>query len=198
MAKTDNLVHYLSDIANAIREKEGSTDPISAQDFSEHIRAITTKSAEDVQYYKIVNGNEPFIEGQSFTFDEWVASLLTYFKILSIRSIQFGQIISDIIERTGSSDIGGEYTKRDFEDLISSHDVLGFSVYTGKTAELNVRNNANVIKNGYEIGDTHLVDAIITALSNGEVPTDDPEYIQLVNLFHAHLIRITKEEYYSL
>lgn len=44
MAKTDNLVHYLSDIADAIREKEGSTDPISAQDFSEHIRAITTES----------------------------------------------------------------------------------------------------------------------------------------------------------
>lgn len=198
MAKTDNLVHYLSDIADAIREKEGSTDPISAQDFSEHIRAITTKSAEDVQYYKIVNGNEPFIEGQSFTFDEWIAELLTYFKILSIRSIQFDQIISDIVERTGSSDILGEGTKEGFMSLIASHDVLGFSIYAGKTAELNVRNNANVIENSSEMGDMHLVDFIIATLSNGEVPTDDPEYIQMVNLLHAHLIRITKEEYYSL
>lgn len=54
MAKTDNLVHYLSDIADAIREKEGSTDPISAQDFSEHIRAMATKSdvaALDFYYF---------------------------------------------------------------------------------------------------------------------------------------------------
>lgn len=198
MAKTDNLVHYLSDIADAIREKEGSTDPISAQDFSEHIRAITTKSAEDVQYYKIVNGTDPFIEGQSFTFDEWIGNLLTYFKIISVRSIQCGQIISDILERTGSSDITGEGTKEAFSALIASHDVLGFSIYAGKTAELNVRNNANTVQNSYEMGDTHLVDFMLNALTNGEVPTDDPEYIQMVNLFHAHLIRITKEEYYSL
>jgi restriction endonuclease Mrr len=138
MAKTDNLIHYLSDVANAIREKEGSTDPINAQDFSEHIRAITTESAGDVQYYRIVNGNDPFMEGQSFTFDEYVAELLTYLKILSIRSVQFGQIISDVVKRTGSSDIVGEGTKQDFMSLIAAHDVLGFAIYTGKTAELNV------------------------------------------------------------
>ena len=44
MAKTDNLIHYLSDVANAIREKEGSTDPINAQDFSERIRSISAGS----------------------------------------------------------------------------------------------------------------------------------------------------------
>lgn len=38
MAKNDNLVHYLIDIANAIREKNGTSDLINAQDFAEAIR----------------------------------------------------------------------------------------------------------------------------------------------------------------
>lgn len=42
MAKTDTLIDYLTDIADAIREKEGSTDPINAQDFSEKIRNMPT------------------------------------------------------------------------------------------------------------------------------------------------------------
>jgi surface protein len=38
MAKNDNLVHYLIDIANAIREKNGTSDPINAQDFADEIK----------------------------------------------------------------------------------------------------------------------------------------------------------------
>jgi surface protein len=38
MAKNDNLVHYLIDIANAIREKNGTSDLINAQDFAEAIK----------------------------------------------------------------------------------------------------------------------------------------------------------------
>lgn len=198
MAKTDNLTHYLSDLANAIREKEGSTDPINAQDFSEHIRAITTKSTEDVQYYKIVNGNEPFVDGESLTFDEWVSYFLVYFKIISIRSTQFGQIISDVVSRTGSSDLLDEGTKQVFGHLISTHDVLGFSIYTGKTAEVNTRNNANTIENSLEPWDMNLPEYFVNILSNEEVSTDDPEYIQMLNILSSHLVRITREEYYSL
>lgn len=197
MAKTDNLIHYLSDVADAIREKEGSTDPINAQDFSERIRAITTKSTEDVQYYKIINGNEPLIEGSSETFDEFISYFLLYFKIISIRSTQFGQIISDVVSRTGSSDLIDESTNQFFEHLISTHDVLGFSIYTGKTAELNTRNNANTVEASFEIGD-NLFEYLINFLSGGEASPDDPEYIQMLDMFNAHLVRITREEYYSL
>lgn len=38
MAKNDNLVHYLIDIANAIREKNGTSDLINAQDFADEIK----------------------------------------------------------------------------------------------------------------------------------------------------------------
>lgn len=54
MAKTDNLIHYLSDVANAIREKEESTDPINAQDFSQRIRDLQIGSeAGFLDYYYI-------------------------------------------------------------------------------------------------------------------------------------------------
>lgn len=40
MAKTNNLTDFLTDVADAIREKEGSSAPINPQDFSAKIRAI--------------------------------------------------------------------------------------------------------------------------------------------------------------
>lgn len=41
MAKNDNLKDFLVDVAEAIREKEGSADPINPQEFSDRIRAIS-------------------------------------------------------------------------------------------------------------------------------------------------------------
>lgn len=40
--KNDNLGDYLTDIADAIREKKGTDEPINAQDFSNEIRSIKT------------------------------------------------------------------------------------------------------------------------------------------------------------
>lgn len=42
MAKNNNLSDYLLDIANAIREKKGTTRPINAQDFANEIASIQT------------------------------------------------------------------------------------------------------------------------------------------------------------
>ena len=79
MAKNNNLSDYLLDIADAIREKKGSSEPINAQDFSSEIASIETKSGgswtghadaeglkaigwtdEDIAYYQEhgVNWNE--------------------------------------------------------------------------------------------------------------------------------------------
>ena len=41
MAKSNNLKDFLTDVADAIREVEGSADPINPQDFSAMIRAIS-------------------------------------------------------------------------------------------------------------------------------------------------------------
>lgn len=40
MAKDDNLGDYLTDIADAIREKKGTSEPINAQDFASEIASI--------------------------------------------------------------------------------------------------------------------------------------------------------------
>lgn len=78
MGKENNLHDYLSDLADAIREKKGTTDPINAQDFSEEIRSIAAGGSgwtghadveglkaigwtdEDIAYYQKygVNWNE--------------------------------------------------------------------------------------------------------------------------------------------
>lgn len=42
MAKTDNLQDYLTDLANAIREKKGTTGLINPQDFASEIASIET------------------------------------------------------------------------------------------------------------------------------------------------------------
>ena len=40
MAKNDNLIDFLTDVANAIREKKGTSDPINAQDFADEIKSV--------------------------------------------------------------------------------------------------------------------------------------------------------------
>ena len=40
MSKQDNLHDFLTDIADAVREKKGTTEPINAQNLSEEIRSI--------------------------------------------------------------------------------------------------------------------------------------------------------------
>ena len=61
MAKTDNLTDFLTDIADAIREKKGTTGAINPQDFSSEIAsiesggggssAVTSASVNDVNFY---------------------------------------------------------------------------------------------------------------------------------------------------
>lgn len=47
MAKTDNLTDFMTDVANAIREKKGTTDLINPQDFASEIRSIEGGDSDD-------------------------------------------------------------------------------------------------------------------------------------------------------
>ena len=47
MAKNNNLQDFLTDVANSIRTKIGTTDPINAQDFSDKILSIQTGGGEN-------------------------------------------------------------------------------------------------------------------------------------------------------
>lgn len=55
MAKNDNLGDYLADIADAIRAKKGTADPINAQDFASEISGIETGSTVAASPYLDVN-----------------------------------------------------------------------------------------------------------------------------------------------
>lgn len=46
MARTDNLKNYLTDVANAIREKTKTTDKIKASEFDDKIRGISGASEQ--------------------------------------------------------------------------------------------------------------------------------------------------------
>lgn len=46
MAKTDNLTDFLTDVADAIREKKGTSNPINPQDFSSEIASIQSGGGE--------------------------------------------------------------------------------------------------------------------------------------------------------
>ena len=65
MAKNDNLKDFLTDVADAIREKKGSTDPINPQDFSSEIASI--QSGGDIWGFDTI-GYSP----QNIPMKEWV------------------------------------------------------------------------------------------------------------------------------
>ena len=51
MAKNNNLGDFLTDIANAIRTKKGTSGTISAQDFSSEILSIPSGGVVDEYFY---------------------------------------------------------------------------------------------------------------------------------------------------
>ena len=71
MAKNDNLKDFLTDVADAIREKEGSTGLINPQEFSERIRAIEV-GGDNTSKPNVANGVYVHSnDGRLFTITEW-------------------------------------------------------------------------------------------------------------------------------
>ena len=96
MAKTDNLIHYLSDVADAIREKEGTTDPINAQDFSEKIRSMSIGSDPGFLDYYYLRSGDILVGGQTLSVTELVAVCMDFSRtnVLAAPSIGFVKIES--------------------------------------------------------------------------------------------------------
>lgn len=62
MAKNDNLKDFLTDVADAIREKKGTSEPINPQEFSNEIKGIESGSPFAVDFgEEIATGNPAFI-----------------------------------------------------------------------------------------------------------------------------------------
>ncbi len=114
MAKNDNLKDFLTDVADAIREKKGTTEKINPQDFSDEIRGIESGGGitpcewNDVNFYDY--------EGTilySYTWDEFVEKnemppLPTHHKGLVCQ--EWNYTLEEVLEQGGRCDVGAIYT----------------------------------------------------------------------------------------
>lgn len=125
MAKNDNLKDFLTDVADAIREKKGTTEKINPQDFSSEIKGIETGGgAVESKEYKDVNFFD--YEGTilySYTWDE--AKVMTELPPLPDRTSEglvcqgWNYTLEDMLAQAdengenGYADIGAIYTTDD-------------------------------------------------------------------------------------
>lgn len=64
MSKDNNLHDFLQDVADAIKEKKGTTEPINAQSFSEEIRNLPSGGEDDYSAKMMVEG-DAFVPNQT-------------------------------------------------------------------------------------------------------------------------------------
>ena len=60
MARTDNLTNYLTDVADAIREKKGTTDVIPANTFDEEIKNLPSGGVNINDYFETTITNSTY------------------------------------------------------------------------------------------------------------------------------------------
>lgn len=72
MSKTDNLTDFLTDVADAIREKKGTTEKINPQNFSDEIRSI--KGGGGGAPFGFASNRGAFYFDDGMTWNDWVDS----------------------------------------------------------------------------------------------------------------------------
>ena len=101
MDKTDNLHEYLTDIADAIREVKGTTEPINAQDFSDEIRGMSTSQWTghvDVDGLRSIGwGDEDIAYYQRYGVN-WMEEDDEYYKVSEDNKALYGVLTADNIQ----------------------------------------------------------------------------------------------------
>lgn len=75
MAKNDNLSDFLTDIADAIRAKKGTSEHINAQDFSAEIASIKGGGGSTMEYWRIDDAEKFKGTGIDSILPAWVLSI---------------------------------------------------------------------------------------------------------------------------
>lgn len=92
MAKDNNLGDFLSDIADAIREKKGTSEPINAQDFAEEIASIQGESDNGGETLDaLLNGTLTHLKSNSTKLRQYVlrgASTLVSVDLPYVKSVE--------------------------------------------------------------------------------------------------------------
>ena len=169
MATADKLKKYVTDIANAIREKEGSTELINPQDFVAHINALSIGGGgeEYGAYLKILEVPAKIDGGKDST--------------LNVDSPEVVEFFSDTFE-------WGKVVHYDGSEYYSNADIpsyLAVVAYEAKKKEMGLPNVYDTLqkrvpilavktKNNYEGEEKLLLLDNITREENGEM------YISLI------------------
>lgn len=99
MARTDNLKNYLTDVANAIREKTNTTDKIKASEFDDKIRGISGASEQwEWALNNVINfgsANPTF-----FRYNKYLKVLPNYFEDKCLEITNWSNVFSECTNLT--------------------------------------------------------------------------------------------------
>ena len=104
MAKNNNLTDFLTDVADAIRDKKGTTEKINPQDFSDEIRGIKTSTSMwtghvDVEGLKAIGWDDDDIAYFQEHGVNWMAEDDEYYKVSDDNKALYGVLTVDNIQQ---------------------------------------------------------------------------------------------------
>ena len=119
MARIDTLGNFLTDVAEAIRTKEGTTETIAASEFDTRISNLSGGGSEDLTEELTTYGDE--LEEQDVTLDDITKAL---------RNKASGAIVTDYkpiylkFEGYGGTDLGTTVSNLDTSELTSMQNLF--------------------------------------------------------------------------
>jgi hypothetical protein len=103
MSKENNLTDFLTDVADAIREKKGTADKINPQNFSDEIKGIKTSSSiwtghVDVEGLKAIGWDDEDISYYQEHGVNWMEEDDEYYKVSDDNKALYGVLTADNIQ----------------------------------------------------------------------------------------------------
>ena len=204
-ATASQFKQFRAEVADAIREIEGTDDPINPKDFASKIKNMSGGASDPFVYYKVVY--DPFWDPEmgmdsssAMSPSGMLGSVIGFINLYSFICNINEQItppVSRIIS-TNSNGFEDEHTMDDFIRCMEDDGVLGFCLCTKKHG---VRLKYGSI---VEVEEGGLWEQIISCLlkQNGDIDLSNPEFSEYVVFIKKALdhvfIPITEEEYYAL
>lgn len=111
MAKNDNVKDFCKDIADAIREKKGTSDLINPQDFSAEIKSISGGgSGGELEgeyylarpngwYWRLVKINTNVIEPNTIEWDDYTRALMPHSEVNALYDTIYKRIDASMIRK---------------------------------------------------------------------------------------------------
>ena len=147
MAKTDNLSDFLTDVANAIRTKKGTTGTINAQNFSSEIASIetdnpyiATTTTEMSQY--LASKYDGAIVRYTGTTGTYTQNMLYKVKAVSANEWAFDELITPVGSTTKTEN--GTYDVKEYAEV-----VVNVPIGITPTGSIDITSNGTVDVTNY-------------------------------------------------